>query len=183
MILIMSHELIELLRAHPHRKRDAPEGSVLFHRDAPVQKLYVVDIGMIELRRYTESGDTLVLQRAFGQSILAEASVYSPRYHCDAVVVEPARLIEFSKRRLLEAMTANPELLHLWGAYLAAAVQNARHRAEILSRRSVAARLSGWLAMHDDEMPVKGQWKQIATEIGVAPEALYREIARRRGSC
>jgi CRP/FNR family transcriptional regulator, dissimilatory nitrate respiration regulator len=180
MIRIMSEEFIDSLRPIPHRTLNVSNETVLFHRDAPVRNLYVVETGMVELVRHAENGTALVLQRASDQSVLAEASIYSQRYHCDAVVKEDARLLKFSKRKLLEVMTTDPKFMHLWGSYLSSAVQNARHRAEILSRRSIADRLDGWLAMHDEQMPAKGQWKSIATEIGVTPEALYREIAKRR---
>ena len=92
----------------------------------------------------------------------------------------PSHLLQFSKDKLLDAMANDTELVHLWGAYLSGAIQEARHRAEILSRRSVAGRLDGWLVFHDQQLPDKGKWKQIATEIGVTPEALYREFAKRR---
>ena len=43
----------------------------------------------------------------------------------------------------------------------------------------VSARLDAWLAWHG-ELPPRGDWKQLADQIGVSPEALYREMARRR---
>lgn len=130
--------------------------------------------------RYSENGSALVLQRAADRSVLAEASLYAQRYHCDALVTDAVHLRQFSKQTVLDALATDRNLMHLWGDYLAAAIQNARHRAEVLACRSVAERLDGWLAMHGEEMPAKGHWKSIATEIGVSPEALYREIAKRR---
>ena len=180
MIVIMSEELIDRLSTLPHRQRNVSASSVLFHRDALVRHLYVVETGLVELVRYSANGGALVLQRASDRSVLAEASVYSQHYHCDAVVADAAHLLEFSKRTVLDAMATDEILAHLWGRYLAATIQNARHRAELLARRSVSDRLDGWLTMHGDKMPAKGQWKSIATEIGVSPEALYREIAKRR---
>lgn len=43
--------------------------------------------------------------------------------------------------------------------------------------RTVWERLDGWLALHG-ELPPRGGWIEIAREIGVTPEALYRELAR-----
>lgn len=37
------------------------------------------------------------------------------------------------------------------------------------------------MSLHDSGLPAKGEWKSVAQQIGVSPEALYREIARRRG--
>ena len=49
---------------------------------------------------------------------------------------------------------------------------------ETLVRRTVADRLEGWLTLHDRHWPPKGEWNRLAAEIGVMPEALYREIAK-----
>ena len=180
MIAIMSSELINCLRSYPHRTRQVPPDSVVFRRDEQVRSLFVVVEGIVELHRTTEVGNLLVLQRAVSSSVLAEASIYSERYHCDAVALESTKLLEFSKRKLLKSISEDAQLAHLWGAYLSATIQNVRQRAELLSRRSVAERVDGWLAMNDSQLPAKGQWKHIASEIGVTPEALYRELAKRR---
>ena len=66
-----------------------------------------------------------------------------------------------------------------WAAHLAGEVRNARLRAEILTLKTVSERLDAWLADRD-HLPEKGNWKAVAQEIGTSPEALYREIARRR---
>ena len=44
--------------------------------------------------------------------------------------------------------------------------------------RKVEARLSAWL-FWNGALPEKGQWHRIADEIGVTPEAFYRELAKR----
>ena len=36
----------------------------------------------------------------------------------------------------------------------------------------------GW---NGEGLPAKGTWKTVANEIGTSPEALYRELAKRRG--
>jgi CRP-like cAMP-binding protein len=64
-------------------------------------------------------------------------------------------------------------------AHLANAVQEARLRAEIRSLRTTAERLDAWLG-EGRALPVKGQWQDLAGELGVTREALYRELAKRR---
>lgn len=59
-------------------------------------------------------------------------------------------------------------------------LQNARLHAEILSLKTVAQRLDAWMTWKDGVFPRKGEWKTIASQLGVSPEALYREIAKRR---
>jgi hypothetical protein len=42
------------------------------------------------------------------------------------------------------------------------------------------ASAAAWLAGHAANLPARGEWRALAGEIAVSPEALYREIARRR---
>ena len=121
----------------------------------------------------------LVLQRAGSGSILAEASVYSGRYHCDARAETDAVTFAVTRRNLLQGLSENPDLERAWTSHLAQEVQWARLHAEILSIKTVAARLNAWCAWHGG-LPGKGQWANIANELGVSPEALYREMAKRR---
>ena len=61
-----------------------------------------------------------------------------------------------------------------------AEVQRARAQAETLSLKTVAERVDAWTTLNNGLPPPKGRWRQVASEIGVTPEALYRELARRR---
>ncbi len=159
------------------RKLDAD--SYLFHQNDTVRSVFVIMEGLIELTRHQECGKSIVLQRARQNSILAEASVYSGRYHCDAIVKMPSIVIEISKRRFRKKLHDSQIFSELWMTHLAREVQSARYKSEILSKRTVAERLDSWLAWKGGSLPEKGQWKSIAEQIGVSPEALYREIAKR----
>ncbi|MCP4184697.1 MAG: hypothetical protein GY761_15500 [Hyphomicrobiales bacterium] len=46
--------------------------------------------------------------------------------------------------------------------------------------KKVSERLDAWLDWYSGELPHKGEWKEVAAEIGVSPEALYRELASRK---
>ena len=59
-------------------------------------------------------------------------------------------------------------------------IQAARQRAEILALPRLADRLDAWLALGDGVLPPRGRRRELAAELGVTPEALYRELARRR---
>lgn len=68
----------------------------------------------------------------------------------------------------------------MWNAYMAREIQHARRSAEIISLRTVAARLDAWIAWNDGKFPPKGEWKTVAEDMGTSPEALYRELSKRR---
>ncbi len=57
-------------------------GAPVFHLGDAVHVVHFVRRGAINLVRTQEDGAALILQRARAGSILAEASVYSDRYHC-----------------------------------------------------------------------------------------------------
>lgn len=52
----------------------------------------------------------------------------------------------------------------------------------MLSLKTVAERLDAWTAANQGAPPIKGEWKTVAVEMGVSPEALYRELAKRRAT-
>ncbi|WP_319005673.1 Crp/Fnr family transcriptional regulator [Pararhizobium sp. BT-229] len=121
-----------------------------------------------------------MLQRCTAGHILAEASVYSENYHCDAVSVSPVTVSIVPVAEIKRLLATDIAFATLWSAHLARELQATRKRAEIVSLRTVKARLDAWLAWNEGGFPPKGAWKQLADDIGVSPEALYREVARRR---
>lgn len=178
MIAIMSDSFADTLLALPARPRCLTAGEPLFHRGDPVSRLFVVLRGRIDLLRHAEDGGRLILQRAGAGDIVAEASLYSPRYHCDAVAAVPSEVAAIPRPRLRERLRGDADFAEAWARHLGQQIQALRLRGEILSLKTVTARLDAWLAWHS-EIPPKGEWRQLAHEIGVSPEALYRELARR----
>ena len=72
-------------------EREFDAGALLFRRGDEVSVLHLVLDGEAHLVRHRADGGRLVLQRAAPKTILAEASVFSERYHCDCVAVVPTR--------------------------------------------------------------------------------------------
>jgi CRP/FNR family transcriptional regulator, dissimilatory nitrate respiration regulator len=144
--------------------------------------VHFIEEGVVHLIRHQTDGSALVLQRAGAGSILAEASLYSQKYHCDAVAQTQARLLALPKKKITTHLATNTAFSEAWARHLAHEVQKARLQAEILSLHTVAARLSAWIAWNDGSIPEKGEWKAIGGQIGVSPEVLYRELAKRRSN-
>jgi len=164
----------------PHDRCQFEPGATLFVQGDRVRALHLIETGNVHLVRHQIGGFALTLHRAGVGAVVAEASLFSDTYHCDAVAMQDTRTIAIAKPVIQRAMTDDPALAQNWAAYLAHEVQATRLRAEILALRTVAERLDAWLAMHGGHMPPKGDWKSVAGEIGVSAEALYREMAKRR---
>lgn len=177
MIAIMSGELEALWEGAAERILAA--GAVLFRAGDPVRVLYRIEAGAMRLIRPLPHGADLVIQRAEAGAILAESSLFATTYHCDAVASDPTRVRGAPVERIARALKSDPHLARAFARHLATEVQAARARAEITSLKTVRARLAAWLALNG-ELPPRGQWRDVAAEIGVTPEALYRELAARR---
>jgi CRP/FNR family transcriptional regulator, dissimilatory nitrate respiration regulator len=180
MIPIMPIELenhLRHLRARPHV---FGPGQYLFHLGDPIRVIHFVRSGLAHLIRGQNDGAALVLQQAGAGSILAEASFCSDHYHCDAIAIREIHSLAYGVAEFRARLRSAPDFADAWARHLAHELQNARLHAEILSLRTVAGRLDAWLAWRGGALPAKGDWRTIANEIGVSPEALYREIAKRR---
>lgn len=182
MITIMSKSLFEGLLKLAEREQRLAAGSVLFRGDDPVLSLFLVTAGELRLVRALPHGFQLTLQRAGSASILAEASLFADRYHCDALAAAESMVLAVPMAKARAALEHEPALASALMRHLAGEVHRTRTRAEILSLKSVAARIDAWVAFNGGVLPPKGRWHQVASEISVTPEALYRELARRRSS-
>jgi len=179
MIAIMFEDLAPLLGGLAGRDLALESGRTLFRQDDPVREVFFVSAGVVHLVRHRPDGAPLILQRAGPGAILAEASLASARYHCDAVVAAQARLRAVAKADLVRRIAERPETSLALIRRLAHELQTARFQAELLAMKTVGARLDAWIGWHG-ALPPKGQWAALAAELGVSPEALYRDLAKRQ---
>lgn len=166
------------LAAIPNSVRHLKQGQYLFHTGDRVTSVFVVKAGEVHLIRHHKSGGSAILQRALSNSILGEASLFTSSYHCDAIAQSDAKIQVFSRSKVLEHLRKSPTFAIALAEYLAVEVRQQRQRAEILSFKSVSEKLDAWLASNG-ALPSRGTVKYVAIEIGVTPEALYREISNR----
>lgn len=143
--------------------------------------MFLVTDGCANLVRYQEDGRPAVLQRARRGTVLAEASVFSDQYHCDAVAAMATEVVVVAIGDIQRLLNEDHVFALKWSRHLSNELQHTRKHAEILSLRTVAARLDAWLTRSDGDLPAKCEWRRLAEENAVSPEALYREISRRRG--
>lgn len=179
MITIMSLALVDALSKLADRERKLAAGDVLFRAGDRVMALHLVAAGALRLARTLPHGLELTLQRAGPGALLAEASLFVERYHCDATATEDSILRIVPLGRVRAALKSDPALTSALIRYLADEVQRTRSRAEMLTLKTVGERIDAWITLND-ALPAKGHWHELASEIGVTPEALYRELARRR---
>src|SRR5688500_2755025 len=173
-------DIFETLAAKASTRRKLAAGETLFRAGDRVKALYVVVTGRLQLVRTSAAGSSVTLHRAGDGEAFAEPSLFSERYHCDAVAEVPTEVMAYAKADIVNGLAKDSMMLLL--RHFAGEVQALRARAEILSLRTAPERLIAYFRLH---MPsggvvivIKGTWKQVAAELGLTHEALYRALAR-----
>src|SRR5689334_23237770 len=161
------------------RKLKAGEG--LFRLGTKPVGLYEVIAGRVRLSRVDRSGHEIVLHVAGPGETLAEASLFSPQYHCDATANTNATVRVYPKRDVLAAFERNPKAAQAFAAMLAHQVMSLRTRIEQRNIRSARERVRHFLVLNvgSDRRTVelRGTLKDVAAEIGLTHEAFYRTLA------
>lgn len=156
----------------------ARKGERLFATGQRPRFLFWVHQGQVVLERATRNGGSVVLQRTH-QGFVSEASLQSPRYHCDAMVVLDAHITRVPVPALLQALTDDPAFALRWISMLNQEVRRLRLQCERLNLKGVQPRVLHWLETEgtDGCCAVTAGYKSLAAELGVSHEALYRALA------
>jgi CRP-like cAMP-binding protein len=162
-----------------HRRLAA--GEALFRQgDTPVA-IHIVRDGRVRLVRHLEDGSTVALHVAQANETLAEAALFTDAYHCAAVADIPSEVIAVPKADLLAALEADPRACLSLAKGLASHLRDLRAQLELRSIRSAPERILCWLRLHANGAPptvrVGRPWTEIAAEIGLTREAIYRALA------
>lgn len=180
MIVIMLLDHVARLVERSDRDVSLRDGQRVFGTGEAVRFLFVVREGGVRMLRRQPGGAALVLQRVPRDGLVAEASLFAQRYHCEAVAEGQTVLARIPKAAVNEHLLEEPRWLRDFATHLASEVQRARGRAELLSLKKVGDRMDAWFTLYGSATPGRGRWVDWANELGVSPEALYRELARRR---
>jgi len=155
-------------------------GESLFRLGEKTLGLCEVIAGRVRLARVDRSGREIVLHVAGPGETLAEASLFSPQYHCDAIANTDAIVRIYPKREVLTVFE-DPKAARAFTETLAQQVMNLRTRIEQRNIRSARERVRHFLILNVGSdrrtFTLRGTLKDLAAEIGLTHEALYRTLA------
>jgi CRP-like cAMP-binding protein len=162
-------------------ERKLKAGETLFRRGSETEGLYEIVTGCVRLVRVDRSGHEVVLHIAGPREMLAEASLFSPQYHCDAIASTNAIVRLYPKRKVLAAFEENPKAMQTFCGTLAHLVMMLRTRIEQRNIRSARDRVRHFLALNvgsdSRTVELRGPLKDLAAELGLTHEVLYRTLA------
>ena len=153
----------------------------LFRQGDKTFAVFEVEEGRVRLIRHTIDSHPVVLHTARKGELFAEAALFARNYQCNAVAAEASRVRAYPKPALLAAFRSDPALGERFMAALAQQIHALRARLEERTIRSARERVLHHLALSAGPdgrtVPVAGTLMDLATEIGLAHEVLYRTLA------
>jgi len=167
-------EAVHALCTHKHLKK----GTLLFKTGKKPVWMFFVLSGEVTLERLSQHGDSVVLQRT-RHGFVSEASLQSPKYHCDAVVVANSEIIQIPIQTLADALSTDSAFAGRWINMLNQEVRRLRLQCERLSMKSVKDKILHLINTEGQsgKYQVSTGLKSLAGELGVTHEALYRTLA------
>jgi CRP-like cAMP-binding protein len=143
----------------------------------PEQMFYVIS-GEVVLLRSGAQGEHIVLQRV-RRGFVAEASLQSANYHCDAIVTVAGDFIVVPIAPIRQALLTDSAFAIRWIGMLNQEVKRLRGQCERLSLKGVRDRLLHLIESEGQSgsLSLGTGLKSIALELGVTHEALYRTVA------
>ena len=161
--------------------RTLARGELLFRQGDRAGAIYKVESGRLRLIRRTIDDHLVILHTARRGEFFAEASLFAEAYHCDAVATAQSRVRVYPKAIVMGALRTDYSLAEAFMARLARQLQELRARMELRSIRSARDRVLQYLwlraGVHARSIAIEGQLQDIAAEIGMTREALYRNLA------
>ncbi len=156
-------------------------GAVVFRTGAPARHVYFVSAGRVRLGRFGLQGEEVAIHAALPGEFFAEASLYSERYHCTAVVDQPASVASIPSVDLKALLRGDAEFAMQWLAIVSRQLRQARARVERLCLKGAPQRIRNLLLTQGSgpthTYTLRGTLKDLAIELGLTHESLYRTLA------
>ena len=167
-------EAVHALCTHKHLKKS----TLLFKTGKKPEWMFFVLSGEVTLERLSQHGDSVVLQRT-RHGFVSEASLQSPKYHCDAVVVTNSEIIQIPIQTLADALSTDPAFAGRWINMLNQEVKRLRLQCERLSMKSAKDKVLHLINTEgqNGKYQVSTVLKSLAGELGITHEAMYRSLA------
>ena len=161
--------------------RKLKSGEALFRLGDKTVGFYEIIAGRVRMARVDRSGREVILFVAGPGETIAEASLFSPAYHCDAIASTDAVVRMYPKPAMLAAFDKDAKSAQAFTATLAHQVMNLRTRIEQRNIRSARERVRHYLSLNADadgrSVDLPGTLKDLAGQLGLTHEALYRTLA------
>jgi CRP/FNR family transcriptional regulator, dissimilatory nitrate respiration regulator len=162
-------------------RRELVDGDIVFRQGARAQAVFYLCAGSVRLGRHGRAGEEVSIHHACAGEFFAEASLYGDRYHCTAVATQPGHLFVLPAAALKGLLACDLAFSQQWIALLSAQLRRTRIKVERLCLKSAQERIRHLLLTEgtgpSSRYRLRGTFKDLAAELGITHEALYRTMA------
>ncbi len=164
------------------KARKLVSGEYIFSQGDSAKNIFAIKAGQIRLERPTIEGRSVTMHVVRAGESFAEAALFSEVYHCNAIAVISSVIHVYPKNRILDALSSKPEKARKYIAHLSSQVRLLRTKLELRNILSARERIFQYLLLianpENREVTLNMPLKEIAAELGLAQETLYRELAK-----
>src|SRR5579864_5515537 len=162
-------------------RRSLARDEVLFRQGDKVTAIYFIEMGRLRLERRTFDGRSLIVGTTPAGEFFVEAALFANIFHCDAVATEPSRVRIYPKATVLNALRTDSASAIAFLARVSHQVIELRQNIELMKVRSAKERVTLYLDLNagpeGHTVNLRGQLQDVASELGLTREALYRTVA------
>lgn len=181
MFLFRAENLPEQLRAEA-ASRDLSRGDTLCRQGQPVEAVFAVEYGRLQLSASTSDGKQVPLYTVGSGEFVAEAALFA-HYYCSDVVAEVrSRVCSFPIHPLREALRKRPDLALEFMSLQAKRCNTLRISLELRSLRSARSRILQYIEISAPPgcrtVTLDRTLKNVADELGLTHETFYRTLAQ-----
>ena len=155
-------------------------GQILFQQGEQAQSVFILESGQLRVVSFT---DQKIINHYFVKvsENFAEIALFSETYTYTAMADIPSRVIVIPKSAFLEALHNSTELSMLFMKQFAHRLKAIQTLLELRSIRSARERIMYYLQLNlqpnQTTVTLEKSLKDIATELGLVPEVLSRNLA------
>jgi CRP-like cAMP-binding protein len=158
------------------------EGEILFSQNDAAKGIFVVDSGCIKLVHFTDAGKSINHYSVKPGQYFAEVALFNDTYVCTAVAEMPTKIIYFPKQLFSQVLEHDVNLLRSFTEQLARRLHYTKLLLELRGIRSARDRVLHYLRVivppNEKIIHLEHPLKDIANDIGIAPEVLSRTLTK-----
>jgi len=165
----------------PAKIIDVSPGEYLFNQNNSTKGIFVIKAGRIKLIRNTVDGNPVIIHIAHAPDSLAEASLFSDRYHCHARSDVRSQAFLYDKEQILTYLSTDTALSLDFIEILTKQIQKLRLMIELRGIRSPRERFMQYLKITVNSelfLQIESTYKDLAITLGMTHEALYRVLGQ-----
>ena len=173
----MNADLLMEVFTDSARENSITSGEVLFRLGDVPEYLFLILDGEARAHRYSPDGAEIVMQRARVGELFAEAGLVAPRYSCEGYCSLPSRLLRIPLLAVRSRIAGDGEFALRFAEFQAMAMRRQCSRVECLRIKRAGDRVMHYLNCEGPVMAASGTIQDLARELGLEPETLYRTLA------